>query len=72
MRRDALFSKSDERTFKQQFAIQFMAAYIAGKNDFCCTHGRHDSLRNPPVEDARHLAECAWEKWIEHVGLSDE
>ena len=72
MNRDCLFSKSDERAFKQKFAIQFMAAYVASRNDYCCIHGLHDELRNPPVEDAQHLAECAWDKWVEHVGLSDE
>ena len=72
MSRDQLFHASDARDFKRQFAIQYMAAYVAGRTDECCSRGQHESLRNPPVEDARHLAECAWEKWVEHVGLCEE
>ena len=67
-----LFTASDEKVFKQIFALQFMAASTANRYAVCCDAGRHNILRNPPVEDAIHLAECAWAKWVEIIGVDQD
>lgn len=52
--------------FIRLYAIQFCASFTAVHYDENCIHGRHDEARNPPVEDAIHLAEEAWEHFREH------
>lgn len=52
--------------FIRLYVIQFCAAYVATNYNQNCTLGWTDANRDPPMEDAIHLAECAWEKALEH------
>lgn len=63
-----IFSERDETEFKKQFVTGFLSNWAVMNNDDYCARGLHDELRNPPVEDAKHLAECAWEKWGDVIG----
>ena len=65
---DKIFTAEDELVFKQRFAIQFMANWVANHYDDFCTRGLHKELHNPPVEDAIFLAQKAWEHLVETVG----
>ena len=63
-----LFTPDDEREFKRQFVIKFLAAYEAESYDQNCRTGwkaRHTMA----VEDAQNLAEEAWRNWVEVVGF---
>jgi hypothetical protein len=55
--------------FISQYVTNFVATWTAQNYDQCCAMGRHDVLRNPPVEDAIDLATQLWEKMKED-GLS--
>jgi hypothetical protein len=50
----------NEEQFKQQFIVTFLATWAATNYDFCVSHGQHERLGNPPVEDAEFLADRAW------------
>jgi len=69
---DLYFSASDEREFKKQFVISFMASYVAKNFDDCCARSEHQRLREPPVEDGHHLAEEAWNHWVKINGLNEQ
>jgi len=47
--------------FIRRYVIQFCASYVANNYDQNCREGLHEQSRKPPVEDAIHLAEAAWE-----------
>lgn len=68
--RECLFSSSSERSFKQQFTIQFMAALEAKNYQDNCTRGWHG--HRIAVEDAAFMAEKAWEEWVDTIGVEDE
>ena len=51
-----------EELFKTQFIASFLAAWVANHYDMACARGEHDKLSNPPVEDARFLADEAWQR----------
>lgn len=53
----------DEKTFKTQFIATFLASWCAKHYEDACMRGEHDRLMHPPVNDAEHLADCAWEEW---------
>lgn len=55
-------SKQD---FIEQFVVQFLASYTATIYEDCCMRGQHAKLRKPPVEDAIHLAEEAWNELVD-------
>lgn len=55
-------STMTEENFKNQFICQFLATWCATHYDEYCSHGLHDRLENPPVEDAEFLAQKAWER----------
>lgn len=63
-----LFSESDEQQFKQQFAIQWLAAIEAVDYQRNCQQGWKG--HRPPVEDAQYLANMAWEEWKETIGVN--
>ena len=50
----------EEKVFKDQFVVTFLATYAATIYDESCTTGQHGRLRELPVEDAEGLAEDAW------------
>lgn len=62
-----LFRYDDEMMFKRTFAIQFMASLDAVNYQDNCYRGWKG--HKPAVEDAKHLAEKAWEEWKETIGL---
>lgn len=67
MTRETLFSANDEREFKRQYAIQFLASHdVVNYNDNC---NRGWKGHCPLVEDACYLAESAWRKWVEVIGV---
>lgn len=55
-----LFSYSDEIEFKKKFVIDFLATWVANNYNDACQRGDHKRLENPPVEDAKELADSAW------------
>ena len=59
----ALFGIRDEREFKRQFAVQFLASWAAVHYTEYCARGMQETLATPPVEDAEYLAQKAWEQW---------
>ncbi len=63
---------TNKELFKQRFIANFLASYCTENYSDACSHNQHDRLRNPPVEDAEHLAECAWEKCCEHLNWQEE
>lgn len=65
-----LFRGEDELMFKRQFAIQFLASLDAGTYLDNCTSGWKRHFQ--PVEDAKFLADKAWEEWREKIGLVGE
>jgi hypothetical protein len=59
----ALFGMGDEREFKRQFAVQFLASWTAVHYTEYCAQGMQETLATPPVEDAEYLAGKAWDQW---------
>jgi len=59
----ALFGMGDEREFKRQFAVQFLASWAAVHYTEYCARGMQKTLATPPVEDAEYLAQKAWDQW---------
>jgi len=56
-----------EKEFKEQFVTVFLATYAANNYAECCMLGDHTRIEHPPVEDAMHLANCAWNETKNHV-----
>jgi hypothetical protein len=55
--------EEDERIdFKNKFVIAFLASWCANHYEDFCARGLHDELANPPIEDAKDMAQSAWEK----------
>jgi hypothetical protein len=65
-----LFAASDEIEFKRQFAIQWLAAIEAVNYQANCHRGWKG--HKPPVEDAKNLADRAWEEWKETIGVLEQ
>lgn len=57
----------NEQEFKRHFVATFLATWCANNYNDCCATGQHDMLSNPPVEDAKFLADEAWEKYREQI-----
>lgn len=62
---EELFKQTDEDElhFKRQFAIQFLASWSATHFTEYCARGMQEELAMPPVEDAKYLAQTAWDHW---------
>lgn len=60
----------DEKAFKSAYIANFLATHMAINYDDDCLNG-HPGLRykNQPVEDAVHLANCAWKTLVETIGV---
>ena len=65
-----LFLSGDKLEFKRQFAIQWLAAREAVEYERNCARGWGGHTME--VEDARSLADKAWEDWCEHIGVVPE
>lgn len=52
----------DEKNFKEQFKVTFLATWAATNYNDYCMNGIQEQLSNPPVEDAIFLADEAWQK----------
>jgi len=70
--RDQIFSANDENGFKQRYVIGFLTSWCAVNYSDFCSRGLHQELRQPPVEDAAHLAEEAWSHWSDIIGVANE
>jgi hypothetical protein len=46
--------------FVNAYVPAFLAAHTASIYSEACALDQHDRLTSPPVEDAVHLAVCAW------------
>lgn len=60
----------DEKAFKTAYIANFLSSYMAINYDNDCMNG-HPGRRyeNQPVEDAVHLAGCAWNTLVETIGV---
>lgn len=68
MSRKDLFTQADERDFKRQFVLNFLASYeVENYQDNCHRGWLKD--RKMPVEDAAFLAKQAWRDWVEIIGV---
>lgn len=47
--------------FIRQFVTSFLATWCANNYTDYCMRSMQEELANPPIEDAIHLAEEAWE-----------
>ncbi len=56
-----------EKKFKENFITTFLATWVANNYHDACINNQHDMLHNPPVEDAEHLAQKAWEKVVDLI-----
>ena len=62
---DNIYEKRESK-FKSLFISQFLATWCANKYDDACMQGKQDMLYDPPVEDARCIADKVWNKIMEH------
>lgn len=52
----------DEKTFKSTYIATFLASYMAVTYERNCSEGHvGEPYAHQPIEDANHLADCAWE-----------
>lgn len=58
----------NEKEFKDHFAATFLATWVAVNYDHACAYGQHERLDHPPAEDAKFLADKAWEEWQRQRG----
>lgn len=52
----------NEAIFKETFIASFLAGWAKDWYAHACFTGNHQAYDSMPVEDARHLAEKAWEQ----------
>lgn len=64
------FGPNDRRQFVRDFITTFLASWCAENYSDYCTGGRQKELSNPPVEDAEHLANEAFNKIRDVIGLA--
>lgn len=67
--KDVLFRLDDEVEFKRQFVIQFLASYQAVRYDPESRFKLGACVQKQAIEDAKTLADDAWKKWIEVIGV---
>lgn len=68
---DQIFTKEDEIAFKKAYIINFLAAYDVQHYQENCYRG-WKNRNGPPVEDAKCMADYAWDQWVELVGFPDD
>jgi len=54
-----------EQDFKDQFVTGFLSSWCGSNYEDFIMYGQVERLSSPPVEDAIHLADEAWEKYKE-------
>jgi len=55
--------------FITRFIASFLAAWCVKEYEDVCMSGNFEKMtKSQPVEDAEHLAECAWQQCKEHLG----
>ena len=52
----------NEIRFKEIFIATFLANWCASNYEQYCMLDKQGELANPPVEDAKHLADQAWQR----------
>lgn len=52
----------NRQQFIDQFVTQFLASWCAKNHGDYCARNLHESLYNPPIEDAQDIAEEIWER----------
>lgn len=50
----------DKDTFIAAYVAAFLGSHTAFIYDDCCMRGNHDRFNHQPVEDAKYIAEKAW------------
>lgn len=58
----------NEKAFKDHFAATFLASWAAVNYDDACIRDQHERLNHPPADDAKFLADKAWEEWQKQCG----
>jgi hypothetical protein len=63
----------NETAFKTAYIANFLASYMAINYDNDCSNG-HPGRRynNQPVEDAVHMADCAWDRIVDIIGVEPQ
>jgi hypothetical protein len=62
-----LFRDVDEIEFKRLFVVHWLAAMEAANYQNNCSNGwKNHSI---PVEDAKDLADKAWDEWNDKIGV---
>jgi hypothetical protein len=55
----------NEQTFKSTYVANFLASYMALTYEDNCQNGHEGNPHHhQPLEDAIHLADCAWESYL--------
>lgn len=58
----------NESQFKAAYITQFLASYMASRYDSDCMNGHpNEPYNHQPIEDARFLADKAWEQLQNHT-----
>lgn len=57
--------KLTQEQFIDNFVVTFLATWCANEYNDSCMNGQQERLNRPPVEDARFLAQKAWEHYQE-------
>lgn len=59
----------NKEQFIQTYAANFLASYMASRYERDCAEGHPgEPYNHQPIEDAYHLAECAWRQIVELKG----
>ena len=59
-------TEAEKRLFIDRFVACFLANWCVQQYEECCNGGDHDRIEHPPVEDAVHIAECAWDSYVRY------
>ncbi len=68
---DKMFRSTDEKQFKRDFVVQWMAAYCASRQVSRITVNRYSAPLHEKdmVVRAKHDADIAWDTWVIEIGL---
>jgi hypothetical protein len=62
----------NEQRFKETYIATFLASWSANNYDFACTNDRHDMFEAQPIDDAKMLADLAWQRVKDNTDLAKE
>lgn len=57
----------DKNTFIEQWVVTFLANWTLKEYDDACARGQQNRLKDPPIEDAFHLAEIQYNKVYDYA-----